>query len=177
MPIQQSAGNRLYVSASQPATYTVGAFEILAFTEVGEVVSIGEFGGSDQIANHVSLATGTVVKRKGSVDYGSMPIQIGKTSDAGQSLLKAGFDGAARYTVHSFKIINESGEVVYFTGLVGSTTNVYSDANAVTGINCNIELDGEVLFDGNEAGGLSLLETTTGITLVETTTGIALTEV
>jgi hypothetical protein len=147
MTVSLSVGTRIYVAADHPATYTIAGFEALDFTEVGEVVNMGEFGGEAQISQHIGLDGGVVVKRKGSKDYGTMALQIGKDhTDAGQEILKAGFDGANAYDVHSFKI-TESGEVAYFTGLVGSFTLVKNDANTVTALGCNIELDDRVISD------------------------------
>ena len=144
-----SVGTHVYVSASKPTLYAAtgtGSFASLSYTEIGEVTNLGEFGGSAQVTQHVPLQTGIVAKRKGSIDYGTAALQIGRLAgDAGQAILKAGFDGATAYDVHSFKVVDASGEVSYFTGLIGSFTKVYNDANTVTGVNCNVELDNKVL--------------------------------
>jgi len=143
-----SVGTQLYVSVAEPATYDAAGFALLTWTEVGEVESLGEYGGTASITNFVPLATGIVKKRKGSIDYGTIAAAIGRlTGDAGQALLKAGFDGADKYTVHSFKILNADTKVAYFTGVVGSFTSSVNDSNSVTMVNCNIELDNAVLTD------------------------------
>lgn len=144
--VKLSVGTVVSVAAAVPATYDATGFAALTFTAIGEVTNLGEFGGSAQITQHIPLATGIVAKRKGSIDYGTMAMQIGKDIvDAGQVLLKAGFDGAAAYDVHSFKITDVDGNIAYFTGLVGSFTKVFNDANTVAGVNCNVELDNKVI--------------------------------
>lgn len=150
--IKLSVGTLVYVSTSLPSTYNVTGFEAINdWVEIGEVESIGEFGGSAQITPFTPLGTGIVKKRKGSIDYGTAALSIGQVSgNGGQALLKDGFDGSKKYDVHSFKIVEETGEVAYFTGLVGSFTKVTNDANAVMMVNCNIELDNKVLSDNYE---------------------------
>lgn len=147
MAVKLSVGTAISIAASEPATYDDTGFSALSFTEIGEVTSLGEFGGTAQITQHIPLKTGIVAKRKGSIDYGTAALQIGRlVGDAGQDLLKAGFDGAAAYDVHSFKIEDVDGNISYFTGLVGSFTTIFNDANTVTGVGCNLELDNKVVF-------------------------------
>lgn len=143
-----SVGTKFYVSAAEPATYDTAGFGALSWTEVGEVESLGEFGGNASITNFVPLGTGVVKKRKGSIDYGTVSAAIGRlVGDTGQAILKAGFDGAAKYTVHSFKVVNADASIAYFTGIVGSFTKVVNDSNAVTMVNCNVEIDNNVISD------------------------------
>lgn len=144
--IALSVGTRVYVDATTPATYTIAGFEALDWTEVGEVESLGEFGGTATVTPFIPLATGITKKRKGSIDYGTAAMTVGRIlNEAGQLLLKDGFDGSAAYDVHSFKVVSEDGQTAYFTGMVSSFTTQYNDANAVTRIACNIELDNKVL--------------------------------
>lgn len=143
-----SVGTSLFVSAASPATYDTAGFAALSYTEVGEVESLGEFGGSAQITPFTPLATGIVKKRKGSINYGTASASIGRlASDAGQAILKDGFDGANKYVVHSFKVVNSDGAIAYFTGMISSFVTVTNDANNVTKVNCNIELDNKVISD------------------------------
>lgn len=146
--IDLSVGTVLYVSVDTPEEYDMPSFEALSWTEVGEIASIGEFGGSAQVSQFTPLKTGIVKKRKGSIDYGTAALSIGKLNgDLGQGILKAGFDGANRKEVHSFKVVDPEGNVAYFTGVISSFTNVINDANTVYGVNSNIELDNRVISD------------------------------
>ena len=139
--VEMSVGSIVSVSAAQPATEDQAGYEALTFTEIGEVTSIGESGGTAQISSFTPVKSGVVNKRKGSIDYGTMSLSIAKdASDAGQVLLKAGFDGAAKETIHSFKIEESvSGEVTYFMGLISSFTTARGDANTILSHNSNIE--------------------------------------
>lgn len=141
----QSVGTQVYVSAAVPATYDSAGFGALSWTEVGEVESLGEYGGSAQISQFVPLATGTVKKRKGSLDYGTSSMVIGKTTDAGLAIMKSGFDGANKHLIHSFRIVESDGSIGYYTAVIGSYVYSMGDANTVTRINTNVELTGNVV--------------------------------
>lgn len=136
-----SVGTVISASATQPAAETSAGYEALTYTVIGEITDIGESGGTATITTFTPVASGVVNKRKGSIDYGTMSLAIAKdAADAGQILLKAGFDGATRNTVHSFLVAEpDSGDEAYFMGSISSFTSVRGDANAVISHNCNIE--------------------------------------
>ena len=139
--IALSVGTVISASAAQPATEDQTGYEALSWTVVGEVTDIGESGGTASITTFTPVASGVVNKRKGSIDYGTMALSIAKdAADTGQILLKAGFDGAQRNTVHSFKVAEpDSGDEAYFMGSISSFTTIRGDANAVMAHTCNIE--------------------------------------
>ena len=139
--VSLSVGTVISASAAQPATEDATGYGALSWTVVGEVTDIGESGGTASITTFTPVASGVVNKRKGSIDYGTMSLAIAKdAADTGQILLKAGFDGAQRNTVHSFLIAEpDSGDEAYFMGSISSFTTVRGDSNAVMAHNCNIE--------------------------------------
>lgn len=144
--VQIASGTVVSVSVAEPATYDSAGFAALSWTAIGEVLSLGEFGGSAQIQTFTPLATGIVNKRKGSIDYGTANMSIANDeADAGQVILKAGFDGAQRSTIHSFKIENDNGDIGYFTAMVSSFSTVTNDSNTIITVNCNLELTNSVV--------------------------------
>ena len=52
-----SAGTKLYVSASLPATYNSAGFGALTWTEVGEITDFGEWGKEYTVVNHNPVGT------------------------------------------------------------------------------------------------------------------------
>lgn len=151
--VKLSVGTVLSVSAALPATYNDAGFSALTWTDVGEVTALGEFGGEAQISSHTPMATGTINKLKGSLDFGRMSIALGKDiSDAGQIILDAGFDGINEYLSHSFRVV-DSQETLYFTAVIGSFQMVYNDANSVMGAVCDVDLDDELLSTGGIPAG------------------------
>ena len=138
--VQISQGTTVAASATQPATEDIAGYVALTFTDVGEVTSFGESGGTATVASFTPVASGVVNKRKGSKDYGTMSLGMASDiADTGQILLKAGFDGAQEQTIHSFEITENNGDITYFMGLISSFTTVRGDANAIISHNCNIE--------------------------------------
>ena len=141
-----SLGTVVAVSIAAPATYDDTGYEALTYTTVGEVTNVGEFGASAAVVNHDPLGLGYTVKRKGQINYGALSLQMARdVSDAGQIILKAGADGATKYTVHTWKVTHQSGLVQYFTGMVfGYTTNI-GGTNQIVGSSVTIELDRPIL--------------------------------
>ena len=141
-----SVGTTLGMVASSPATYDSAGFAALTFVTVGEITNMGDVGGTAQIVENTTLQSGIIGKYKGSINYGSAPITIGKdATDAGQVLLKAAFDGADRDTEHSFAITDSNGDITYFSGLVSSYVKSTGDANTVRMLNTTIELNNELI--------------------------------
>ncbi len=146
MSVDISLGTTIGVVSGAPATYDDAGFGTLTYETVGEVTSIGEYGGSAQINTNIPLATGIVNKRAGSYDYGDASLTITRdTGDAGQTALKDGFDGAEKGTVHSFEVTFSDGSTQYFTGVISSFTTNISDANSWTQVTCGVALTNEVI--------------------------------
>lgn len=131
MAVDIALGTTLGVVVGAPSPYDGTTFAAQTHVVVGEIISIGDFGGSAQINTNIPLATGIVNKRAGSYDYGDLTLTITRdTADAGQTALKAGFDGAEKGNVHSFEIVRSDGTEQYFTGIIsGFVTNI-GDANS-----------------------------------------------
>lgn len=141
--VQTSAGTTFALSADAPATYDAAGYSALTYIEVGEVTNIPEFGGSYQLVTHEPLASRDVIKRKGSLNHGSITLQIGKDiSDTGQELLKTAY---GEDEVYSFEITLQDGTVQYSTGQVFSYNTNVGNSNQITGISCQIEFDTEII--------------------------------
>jgi hypothetical protein len=141
--VQTSAGTTFALSAEAPATFNETGYSALTYTEVGEITNIPEYGGSYELVSHEPLGDRSVVKRKGSINHGSITLQIGKDiSDAGQELLKTAYGGDE---VYSFKITLQDGTVQYTTGQVFSYTTNVGSSNQITGIGCQVEFDTEII--------------------------------
>jgi hypothetical protein len=146
MAVDISLGTTIGVVVGEPATYNEAGFDALVFAEVGEVTSIGEYGGSAQINTNIPLKTGVVNKRAGSYDYGDAAMTITRDSgDSGQTALKDGFDGTNKGDVHSFEVTFPDGSKQYFTGVISSFTTNISDANSWIQASCNIAITNQVI--------------------------------
>lgn len=137
--VQTSAGTTFALSAEAPATYDESGYGALAYTTVGEITNIPEYGGSYSLVTHEPLGDRSVVKRKGTLNHGSISLQIGKDiDDTGQALMNIAY---GEDEVYSFKITLQDGTVQYTTGQVFSFTTNVGDSNKITAIGCQIEFD------------------------------------
>jgi len=141
MTVQTNATTQLGIVAATPATHNEAGFAALTFVNVGEVVSIGEHGGTAALVTHSPLATRAVSKFKGSINYGSMPVAFGlDITDAGQVLLDAGALGASIDVDHSVKITYQDASVEYFQAKIMSYTRNPSTIDAIISGNSTFEL-------------------------------------
>jgi len=118
MAIQTSAGTTLGVVSGLPATYDAAGFVALTFATVGEITEIPAFGSVYNLITHSPLGERRVVKRKGSVNDGTLTLSFAAdAADTGQIAAKA---AAATDTEVSVAITYPDGEIDYFTGLIMS---------------------------------------------------------
>lgn len=139
-----SAGTKIYIGSAQPATYDEAGFEAVTWLEIGEITSIGQLGGTTSVITHIPLGTKTVVKRTGSVNYGTLDMQGARCSDTGIAALRAAFTSTAS---KPFKIVYPVllGEVDYFTAVVTSATTNVGNADQILGFGANVDVDNEIL--------------------------------
>lgn len=147
MTVQTNAGTELAVTATAPATYDAAGFAAVAdWTVVGEVVSIGEHGGTTALVTHNPLDTRRTKKFKGSINDGSMPVGLGRDiTDAGQTVLIDGALGANIDVDHSVRITYQDGTIEYFQAKVMSYTRNPGTIDQIVGANTTFELVDEVI--------------------------------
>ena len=111
-------GATLSVSADAPASEDATGYGALSWTEVGRVISIGEFGDQSQDISFDVLKIGRTVHASGPKDIGEVPVVIEYDgADAGQTLVK---DNNNTNTSLSFQITDPDGASIYFFGLVAN---------------------------------------------------------
>lgn len=101
------------------------AFEALAWTEVGEVEDLGEFGDEASEITFTALADRRVRKFKGTFDAGTVTVQAGSDpADAGQLAMIAAFasdlDFPFRITLNDQLTLDGEPTTLYFGGKVMS---------------------------------------------------------
>lgn len=145
MAVDISIGTQLSVVKGAPATNDQSGFEALTYTDVAQVESLSEFGGTREVPTFTPLDTGVVAKFAGSKNYGSTTIPIAYNSNSGQIILEEGFDGSGDGSIHSFKIANDAAGVIYFQGYITGFAYNIGDANTVTMANVTVELTDAVV--------------------------------
>ena len=140
-----SATTKLYFSPTLPATFdSSGYTAVTGWVLIGEVSSLGTYGGKTSVQKHIPIDTATVVKRAGSVDYGTMSITAARHKGADITALTTAF--AAR-TSGSFKIVLPTvlGDTDYTTGIVTSMQTNVGNADQILQSNIEVELDSPVI--------------------------------
>ena len=134
MALQTSSGVRYYIAPAEPATYDKVGFDALAWEEVNEVSSVSAYGAQVTEVNFTNLKDAILKKFKGTVNFGSMSIEMGyDSSDAGQLAMDSGVSGANQYVVHSHKVEYPDGTIDAFTGyLFGYDKNPGAIDNVIT---------------------------------------------
>ena len=148
MSVATSSGTKLYVAAEKPATYDKAGFDAITWTEVGEVVDLGEIGPEFELVTYDALGNRVTQKLKGQVNMGSQAAELGKdVADAGQTILKASvtLSSLTVDSVHSFKVEFKDTTYDCYTGLPMSYTTNIGAANNVTGATTAIEVNDEIL--------------------------------
>lgn len=107
MTSRTTAGSRLYISAATPATFDAAGYAALAWTEIGEITDLGEFGRVFNLVTHNPVATRATVKKKGSYNDGQMTLQLAiDNADAGQIMARTALNSDNNY---SFRLVDQGG--------------------------------------------------------------------
>ena len=85
----------------------------MSYTDIAEVTDIGEFGKYN-LVTHNPLGDRITVKRKGSINNGTIQLQMAYApADPGQTLLATAVDSDASY---SYRVTLQDNTNFYFTG-------------------------------------------------------------
>lgn len=136
-----SATTKLFISPNLPATFDqTGYTAVTGWVQIAEVSNIGAFGGKVAVIKHIPVDTATVVKRSGSVDYGTANLTLAKHTGADITAITTAFTNRVS---NSFKVQYPTalGTSTYFTGIVtGLQTNV-GTADKLLESTVDIEID------------------------------------
>jgi len=142
MAKQTSTGVVVSAATGQPATFDQAGYEAMTFILIGEVMSLGEFGGQSDEVTSQPLATGITEFFKGFIQYGQPSLGLDRDStDVGQQLLISHNDGANQFTPLSVKVQLQDGTVFYLDTKVFSYTTNVGSANQMVGSTANIRVN------------------------------------
>ena len=117
-------GTLIGVSSTLAATKDAAGFAVLTFTDVGQVVDIGEIGATFADVTTYNLSSRDVVHLKGSRDWNETPITVDNDrTDAGQVILRDHHNETKVDNRVAIKITHQNGDVEYFETLVYSFTS------------------------------------------------------
>ena len=145
MPVQTSAGSRLFIGTTATIILTD------TFVEISEITNMGEIGRAYEEIKYMALGNRNVLKFKGQRDDGDVQLSLGHSyTDAGQTVMRTALDVDAAYnfkmtmndavtptTSSNVTISIAAPGLVTWTahGLVAGTPVVFSSSGALpTGI-------------------------------------------
>ena len=137
-----SIGAFIEVSVNEPATRDEAGYAALSYTEVGNTITIPQFGGSSSPTSSTPLKTGTVCKSQGPIDWGQLALNnLYTEGDAGHAILLDGLDGATKGQDLSYKITYPNGAIRYTAGYVGAYQETPGSAGDNLMMDATIELN------------------------------------
>lgn len=138
MTVRTTAGTTFAVSAANPATFNAAGYNALAWTLVGEVTDLGEFGREYNLVTHNPIDKRGTQKLKGSFNEGQIALQHGlDTDDAGQIILKAAVDSDNDISI---RITTQNGDKYYAQAKVMSFKPSLGNVDQVTAATTSLEL-------------------------------------
>ena len=149
MSVRTTAGTTLKISASNPATFDAAGYNALAWTTVGEVTDLGEFGREYNIVTHNPIDNRGTDKKKGSFNEGQIQAQLGiDDADAGQTLMRAALLSDNDY---SFLITTQGGAKYGFQAQVSSFKVNAGNVDQILAATANLEIT-------TSAGGVGVIK-------------------
>lgn len=121
-----STGTRVYISASVTAEpVDAAAYALLAWTEIGDVESLGDYGDEAPILTAQTLQDERVFKAKGARDAGTLAITcLDRPDDAGQIAAIAAeatkFNYPIKVVLPNRLTVSGTDQIEYFIGLISS---------------------------------------------------------
>jgi len=136
-----SAGSKISIG-NPPASQTLVALQAVSYTDIAEVTDIGEFGKSYNLVTHNPLGDRVTVKRKGSINNGTIALQMAYApADPGQTLLATAVDSDNSY---SYRVTLQDLTQFYFTGQAMGRPVQVGGVDSITASTCNIEIDSTI---------------------------------
>lgn len=118
MSAQPTAGTRIYISASLPASNDLASFSALSWTQIRGVRVAGELGNTWSTREDNLIDVDFVVRRKANLMFNTTPLEVVTISgDPGQALLLAASSVENSY---AFRIMRKGGGERYFVAQVVS---------------------------------------------------------
>lgn len=146
MPVFTNALSIMSLSAGPPATNDEPGFVALTYTTIADVVNFGEAGATVAEILHQPVDTRVVEKFKGSINYGTRTVTMGKNiTDAGHVMLIAGTDGVTVDTIHSLKIEESNGQIEYAQVRIMTYTRNHGSIDQIIGATTTLSLTNKII--------------------------------
>lgn len=156
MAIASTTGAQIFIGPINTTADDITTYAALAYTEIGTVESIGEFGDQAATIEFTALADARVRKRKGVRNAGDLNVVCGEDPlDAGQ---RAAIAAEATEYTYAVKVVaanaadeNDTDSTWYFRALVASARINIGAANEIIKRNFAFLIDSAIREDPSEA--------------------------
>lgn len=143
-----ATGTLMGTSASLPSTYdsnvTTG-YASLTFTDLGEIIDIGELAKTFAVIAHQTVGRSYPEKIKDTYDIANISLTLGRaSSDAGQVLMQTALSASASY---AFEITLPSTDTFAFTAKVIKAGLGSLSSGAVESTMIELAIDPQTLFE------------------------------
>ena len=148
--VETAGGAIIEIGSATPATFDKAGYDLLTWTEIGEVSNIsGDLGKVFSLATFNLLKERGIIKRKGSYNNGSINVEYGyHRSDNGQAALVTAANADATYP---FKITLEDADTteIFFMAMpMGAPINIGgADDFLTSSVNLEVDSESDVLFE------------------------------
>lgn len=134
MAVNNSIGATLSVAVGTPATEDQSGYEALSFTEIENVISIGEFGDTAEDVTFNLLKLGRTSHVNGVKDLGEIPVSCAfdAANKVGIELVNSNKNSN---TVLTWKIVDNAGVTSYFQGRAANFRKTEKTASSYEGRN------------------------------------------
>lgn len=140
-----NTGATIGISATLPATFDAPGYAAVVFTDVGEVIDVGEIAKAWAAINHQAVTRAYPQKLKDTYDIANITLTLGKVdTDAGQVILQTALNSAASF---SFELTLPGGAVADLTGKVLKAGIGSVATGAVSTTMVDLAIDPESLFE------------------------------
>jgi hypothetical protein len=140
-----SATTKVYLAVGQtPATYDAAGFAALSWQILPDITNIGQLGGTTTVVNHIPVDTAAVVKRAGSVNYGTLQLTGARSTSSALDGVRTAF--TSRLSTPC-KIVYPAalGQTDYFTGIVTTNQTNVGTADQILGFNFTFDIDNSII--------------------------------
>lgn len=132
MTFETVAGSTLGCSVAVPSTYDEAGYgaSSMVYTNIGEITDLGTgFGRAYNIVSHAPISSAQITEKKGGFKVGTVKMKMAwDQSDAGQDLCRA---ASVDYSILTFKLTKQSGDIRYFTAQVSEFTEDFGTVDKV----------------------------------------------
>jgi hypothetical protein len=146
--VTKNNGTTIGISSSLPTTFDADSgtgYASITFTDIGEVIDIGEISKTYKAINHQSASRLHPQKIKDTFDISNVPLTLGRVSaNTGQIEIQSAL---MSYASVSFEVVLPSGDIGNFTGKVMKAGLATISYGSISTTLVDISIDANTLFE------------------------------